>query len=109
MRQQKLGGILSGKLPNSLFGRRLTGGQIMLWDFAGSPQICIVPGRYINFHPSVRFSGCVDITEILEFQGLTIAQVGQGEALVVQDPANKVFVIRSGGFVSYGAYGNPKV
>lgn len=102
MRQQKLGGIISKKIPNTLIGRRLSTGQIGLWDFAGIPQICTNPGRYINFHPSVRFHRCCDITEQLEFQSLTIALGGQSEALVIQDPSNKVFIVRNGGFVAYG-------
>lgn len=49
------------------------------------------------------------MTSHVEGLGLTIAQVGQGEAIVIQDPHNRIFVIRNGGFVSFGAFGSFKV
>jgi hypothetical protein len=38
-----------------------------------------------------------------------MAQVGQSEAMVVLDPQNRVFIVRNGGFITYGSGGRFKI
>ncbi|KAI8609629.1 hypothetical protein BC830DRAFT_1070712, partial [Chytriomyces sp. MP71] len=45
----------------------------------------------------------------IDVLGLTTVLVGQSEAAVVLDPANRIFVIRNSGFAAYGAEGRFKV
>ncbi|KAI8894764.1 band 7 family-domain-containing protein [Globomyces pollinis-pini] len=103
------GRLISLKTPNSLLGNSVPTGNIGLFDRAGRPQIVIEPGLYLNLNPTLTWKGTIPITSHVEFLGLTIAQVGQSEAMVVQDPHNRVFVIRNGGFVAYGIEGTFKI
>lgn len=50
-----------------------------------------------------------DLTQVTEVYGLTFAQVGQSEAMVVLDPSNQVFIVRNGGFAAYGSAGSYRV
>ncbi|KAI8901215.1 hypothetical protein BC833DRAFT_535857 [Globomyces pollinis-pini] len=109
MIENKLGSILSDKQPHLLFGYTVETGNIGLIEQGGKPLLLLKPGQYWNFDPTQTFRGKSPITSHLEFMGLTIAQVGQSEALVVQDPQNRAFVIRNGGFVAYGAQGTFKI
>ncbi|KAJ3310564.1 hypothetical protein HDV04_004892 [Boothiomyces sp. JEL0838] len=109
MKQEGVGKLISSKINNGLFGRRLDAGRIAIWKVAGKPQVSLNPGRYLNFNFACSWFGSYDITSQIEQLGLTVCQVGQSEAMVVQDPQNRVFVIRNGGFVSYGAYGRFKI
>ncbi|KAJ3328855.1 hypothetical protein HDU91_004007, partial [Kappamyces sp. JEL0680] len=109
MRQSGLSGLISNKPSNPLLGKLVEAGRFAVWDTAGKPEISISPGRYLNFNPACSWQKSYDLTEHVEVLGLTIAQVGQSEAMVIQDPQNRVFVVRNGGFVSYGAFGRFKV
>lgn len=75
----------------------------------GKPRITIQPGNYFVIDPAVKWIGDYNCSDIIQTQGLTVAQVGQSEVMVVLDPQNRVFIIRNGGFVSYGSSGMFKV
>lgn len=62
-----------------------------------------------NRSPRHEWVGLFNLSAPVDVLGLTVAQAGQSEALVVQDPQNRVFIIRNGGFASYGNVGRFKV
>lgn len=109
MVEQGLPRLISTKKPHDLFGKVVTAGRLGIWNRAGRPEVSIRPGCYWNFDPAIRWIRAFDMTETTETLGLTIAQVGQSEALVVQDPQNRVFVVRNNGFVAYGGQGRFKI
>lgn len=101
--------LITHKKVHSLFGTQVQAGEVGLYAWRGRPIIALEPGNYWNFSPSHTWMGRKDITEPFEFMGLTAAQVGQSGALVIEDPENRVFVIRNGGFAAYGARGRFKI
>ncbi|RKO83850.1 hypothetical protein BDK51DRAFT_50509 [Blyttiomyces helicus] len=82
--------LLSSKKPKSLFGRVIQAGRVGLWEVNGRPIISMRPGNYWNWSPRHTWRGTTDVTNPIDFLGLTAAQVGQAEAMVVQDPQNRV-------------------
>jgi len=101
--------LITRKRTHSLFGQQVQAGEVGMYSFKGRPIVALEPGNYWNFSPSHSWRGRKDITEPFEFMGLTAAQVGQSGALVVEDPENRVFVIRNGGFVAYGSRGRFRI
>ncbi|KAJ3217684.1 hypothetical protein HK099_005382 [Clydaea vesicula] len=104
-----LGHLISHKNVHRVFGRRVLTGQLGFFDNSGTPKIAIAPGCYWNWSLSHTWINSIEMNAVVNILGLTIAQVGQGEALVVQDPQNRVFIVRNGGFVAYGANGRFKI
>ncbi|ORZ31432.1 hypothetical protein BCR44DRAFT_143727 [Catenaria anguillulae PL171] len=101
--------IISCKPVRELFGTCVEAGQLGLYEYNGRPVLAINPGRYWNMSIYHEWRGTHSISDQLEFLGLTMAQVGQGECLVVQAPNNNVFCIRNGGFVAYGFDGRFRI
>ncbi|TPX59858.1 hypothetical protein SpCBS45565_g07637 [Spizellomyces sp. 'palustris'] len=102
--------LISHKRAHSLFGRQVEAGELGIYAYKGRPVLCINPGfywNYLNFtHSFVKHA---DITEPIDCLGFTSAQVGQSGALVVEDPENRTFVIRNGGFAAFGTHGRFRV
>lgn len=110
LREQKLGHLISHKKIRNMFGSRVDAGNIGLYDHAGKPKVVKDPGNYWNFrHFTREFVGSFNITSHLDKLGLTMAICGQGEALVVEDPQSRVFIVRNDGFVSYGLKGRYRI
>lgn len=84
-------------------------GQLGCWNRNGKPVVNILPGSYWNFSPVHSYYGSYGMTGNIDFLGLTMGQVGQSEAMVILDPQNRVFIIRNGGFVAYGASGRFRI
>ncbi|RKO84388.1 hypothetical protein BDK51DRAFT_49113 [Blyttiomyces helicus] len=82
--------LLSSKTPKPLFGRVIQAGRVGLWEVNGRPIISMRPGKYWNWSPRHIWRDTTDVTSPIDFLGLTAAQVGQAEAMVVQDPQNRV-------------------
>lgn len=101
--------LITRKRVRPFLGRTVEPGQIGLYDYNGRPVIAVKPGRYWNFSPMHTWQGVKDITEPVDFRGLTFGQVGQGECMVVMSPSNQIFCIRNGGFAAFGAEGRFKV
>ncbi|KAI8825630.1 uncharacterized protein EV422DRAFT_563460 [Fimicolochytrium jonesii] len=97
--------LITHKKPHSMFGVQVETGQIGLYSWRGRPIVAIQPGNYWNMSLTHKAHGTKDVTEPFDFMGLTIGQVGQSGALVVEDPENRVFVIRNGGFCAFGSRG----
>ncbi|KAJ3055726.1 hypothetical protein HK097_009536, partial [Rhizophlyctis rosea] len=101
--------LISTKQPHSLFGREIQAGRLGMYSYKGRPVLVVNPGFYWNFSLTHSYVHNFDITEPVDYLGFTSAQVGQSGALVVEDPENRVFVIRNGGFAAYGAHGRFRV
>jgi regulator of protease activity HflC (stomatin/prohibitin superfamily) len=108
MKEMNLESLISTK-KRDMFGRQIDVGFIGVYDHNGTPEVVIEAGKYWNFSLTRRYVGTYSLTSNVDILGLTMAQVGQGEALVVQDPQNRVFIIRNGGFAAYGAQGRFRV
>jgi len=109
MRDRKLGHLISSKNVQWIGGSLVSVGQIGCWNHNGRPSLSILPGSYWNFNPTIKYMGTFDLTSQVSYMGFTMAQVGQSEAMVVLDPQNRAFVIRNGGFVSYGLEGKFRI
>ncbi|ORY87919.1 hypothetical protein BCR37DRAFT_375881 [Protomyces lactucae-debilis] len=110
MRHEGMGHLISRKRSHSIGGRAVEVGQIGVLAYRGRPIIIIKPGRYWNLSIThTWYPWAFDLTTVNQFNGLTFAQVGQSEAMVCLDPQNQVFVVRNGGFASYGHSGTYKV
>ncbi|KAJ3126065.1 hypothetical protein HK100_010461 [Physocladia obscura] len=85
--------LISKKGKRPFGGRVIQTGDVGIWN------------------SSVRhaFEGKYSITSPIDSLGLTTVLVGQSEAAVVMDPANRIFVIRNSGFAAYGSQGRFKV
>ncbi|KAJ3035233.1 hypothetical protein HDV00_004141 [Rhizophlyctis rosea] len=101
--------LISKKTAHSIFGRQVEAGQVGIYSYKGRPVLTVDPGFYWNFSPTHNFEKKFDITEPIDYLGFTSAQVGQSGALVVEDPENRIFVIRNGGFAAFGAHGRFRV
>ncbi|KAL7748478.1 hypothetical protein RI367_006173 [Sorochytrium milnesiophthora] len=101
--------LISGKSPHSLFGQPIEAGQVGIYAYKGRPVMTIRPGFYWNFSPTHTWSARRDLTAPIDSLGFTSAQVGQSGALVIEDPENRVFTVRNGGFAAFGAHGRFKV
>jgi regulator of protease activity HflC (stomatin/prohibitin superfamily) len=101
--------LITNKKTRGFFGREIQAGQVGLYAYKGRPVMAIIPGFYWNFSLTHRFLRTFDITDQIHEYGFTSAQVGQSGALVVEDPENRIFVIRNGGFVAFGAHGRFRV
>lgn len=109
MRERRDYHLVSGKRPHALYGREIEAGQLGIYAYKGRPVLCVDPGFYWNFSLTHTFVNRFDITEFVDCLGFTSAQVGQSGALVVEDPENRIFVIRNGGFAAFGAHGRFRV
>lgn len=109
MKERKDYHLISNKRPHALFGREIEAGQLGMYSYKGRPILAVDPGFYWNFSLTHEFVRKFDITESIDRLGFTSAQVGQSGALVVEDPENRVFVIRNGGFAAFGAHGRFRV
>ena len=74
--------LVSRKKPHSLFGRTVQVGQVGMWSWRGRPMLTIKPGNYWNFSWAHSYCGKTDVTEPIDFMGLTCGQVGQSSAMV---------------------------
>lgn len=102
--------LITTKKPRSILGTCVQAGECGLYAYKGRPVLALKPGNYWNyFNFTHSHKGKRDVTEPIDFLGFTSAQVGQSGALVVEDPENRVFVIRNGGFASYGPHGRFRV
>ena len=109
MKQRNDYHLISKKRAHAIFGREIEAGQLGIYSYKGRPVLVVEPGFYWNWSFYHRFVDRFDITEPIDNLGFTSAQVGQSGALVVEDPENRVFVIRNGGFASFGAHGRFRV
>ncbi len=109
MKKKGLGHLISKKPVRSILGSKVQTGQIGCWDRNGKPVVSIKPGSYWNWSLIHEWRGSFELTSQINFLGLTLGQVGQSEAMVVLDPQNRVFIVRNGGFVAFGAMGNNQV
>ena len=101
--------LITRKRVHSLFGREVQAGQVGIYSYRGRPVLAVNPGYYWNFSLTHSFVKMFDITEEIDCLGFTSAQVGQSGALVVEDPENRIFVIRNGGFAAFGSHGRFRV
>ncbi|KNE62369.1 hypothetical protein AMAG_18858 [Allomyces macrogynus ATCC 38327] len=101
--------LITKKPKRTFVGRTVEPGQIGLFDFNGRPIIALDPGRYLNLSLTHSWHGICGVTDQLEFRGLTFAQVGQGECLVVLSPSNQIFCVRNGGFAAFGSEGRFRI
>ncbi|KAJ3167823.1 hypothetical protein HDU87_001447, partial [Geranomyces variabilis] len=97
--------LISKKRPAAYFGRQVEAGQLGMYSYKGRPVLVMDPGFYRNFSLTHEWVDKFNITAPVDRMGFTSAQVGQSGALVVEDPENRVFVIRNGGFAAFGAHG----
>ncbi|KAI8585339.1 hypothetical protein BDZ88DRAFT_401219 [Geranomyces variabilis] len=97
--------LISKKRPLAYFGRQVEAGQLGMYSYKGRPVLTIEPGFYVNASVTHTYVETFNITAPIDRMGFTSAQVGQSGALVVEDPENRVFVIRNGGFAAFGAHG----
>ena len=109
LKEKKLGHLISRKPVRPFLGTSVPAGHIGIWDCNGRPALSVKPGSYWNLSGMHKFVGCYDLTQNVECLGLTMAQVGQSEAMVVLDPQNRVFIVRNGGFVAYGLGGRFRI
>ncbi|ORZ38202.1 hypothetical protein BCR44DRAFT_34000 [Catenaria anguillulae PL171] len=101
--------LITRKPTRLFFGNTVQAGQIGLYEHNGRPVVAVKPGKYLNMSLVHSWEGRHNITDQLDFLGLTFGQVGQGETLVVQAPNNQVFCIRNGGFCALGYEGRFKI
>ncbi|SPQ94364.1 unnamed protein product (mitochondrion) [Plasmodiophora brassicae] len=101
--------LISRKGTKPILGRVVSPGQMAVWNRNGRPVIAMRSGNYWNLSIRHNFDRLCSLTQPIDVLGLTAAQAGQSEALVVQDPENRVFIVRNGGFVAYGKYGRFRV
>ncbi|KAJ3207050.1 hypothetical protein HDU83_003584 [Entophlyctis luteolus] len=109
MRQNKDYHLISKKPKRPFGGKVVPTGEIGVWNRNGRPVIVVEAGNYWNFSLRHSWFGRSSMTSPLDTLGLTTVLVGQSEAAVVMDPANRIFVIRNSGFAAYGAQGTFKV
>jgi hypothetical protein len=109
LKEKKVGHLISRKPVRPFLGQSVNAGNFGLWDRNGRPVLSVEPGSYWNFSFMHKFVGSFDLTSNVECLGLTMGQVGQSEAMVVLDPQNRVFIVRNGGFVSYGIGGRFRI
>ncbi|KAJ3066010.1 hypothetical protein HDU98_010665 [Podochytrium sp. JEL0797] len=109
MRANKDYHLISRKRQKPFGGKVVQTGEIGVWNRNGRPVIAINSGNYWNFSMRHAWEGKHSITSPIDVLGLTTCLVGQSEAAVVLDPANRIFVIRNSGFAAYGAQGRFKV
>ncbi|KAI9346580.1 hypothetical protein BDR26DRAFT_817878 [Obelidium mucronatum] len=109
MRQGKDYHLLTRKRSKPFGGKVVETGEMGVWNRNGRPVIAIEAGNYWNFSLRHSWEGKFSITAPIDVLGLTTCLVGQSEAAVVMDPANRIFVIRNSGFAAYGSQGRFKV
>ncbi|KAJ3135556.1 cytochrome c oxidase subunit 1 [Physocladia obscura] len=109
MRGSKDYHLISKKGKRPFGGRVIQTGDVGIWNRNGRPVINLEAGNYWNFSIRHTFEGKYSITSPIDTLGLTTVLVGQSEAAVVMDPANRIFVIRNSGFAAYGSQGRFKV
>ncbi|KAJ3286717.1 hypothetical protein HDU79_006281 [Rhizoclosmatium sp. JEL0117] len=101
--------LITRKPKRPFGGKCVETGEIGVWNRNGRPVIAFEPGNYWNFSLRHSWEGKFSITAPIDVLGLTTCLVGQSEAAVVMDPANRIFVIRNSGFAAYGSQGRFKV
>ncbi|KAI9008039.1 hypothetical protein BC832DRAFT_591291 [Gaertneriomyces semiglobifer] len=102
--------LITCKKPHTIFGdKQVQAGFVGLFKYKGRPIVATQPGLYWNWSLSHHWLGTKDVTEPIDVAGLTMAQVGQSSALVVEDPENRIFVIKNGGFAVYAPNGRFRV
>ncbi|KAJ1558303.1 hypothetical protein HK096_002407, partial [Nowakowskiella sp. JEL0078] len=113
MRQKKDHRLFTKKPTRALGGTIITAGEVShiigFWARNGRPVVSIQPGNYWNMSIRHKYIGKKNITSAIEIMGLTTCQVGQSEAAVIMDPANRIFIVKNGGFAAYGAEGKFKI
>jgi hypothetical protein len=109
LKEKNVGHLISRKPVRPFMGISIDAGNFGMWDRNGRPVLSVRPGSYWNFSFMHRFVGAFDLTSNVEALGLTMGQVGQSEAMVVLDPQNRVFIVRNGGFISYGIGGRFRI
>jgi regulator of protease activity HflC (stomatin/prohibitin superfamily) len=110
MRQRGDYHLITTKTAHSVLGMCVNAGEVGLYAYKGRPLLAIRPGNYWNYCNFTHTEqGVQKITDSVDFLGFTSAQVGQSGALVVEDPENRVFVIRNGGFAAYGPHGRFRI
>jgi hypothetical protein len=109
LKEKGVGHLISRKKVRPFLGKNVNAGNFGLWDRNGRPVLSVKPGSYWNFSLMHKYVGEFDLTSNVEALGLTMAQVGQSEAMVVLDPQNRVFIVRNGGFITYGSGGRFKI
>ncbi|KAI8828583.1 hypothetical protein BJ741DRAFT_653492 [Chytriomyces cf. hyalinus JEL632] len=101
--------LITRKKKRAFGGKCVQTGEIGIWNRNGRPVIALEPGNYWNFSMRHAWQEKSSITSPVDVLGLTTVLVGQSEAAVVMDPANRIFVIRNSGFAAYGSQGCFKV
>ncbi|KAJ3031336.1 UNVERIFIED_CONTAM: hypothetical protein HDU68_005078, partial [Siphonaria sp. JEL0065] len=101
--------LITKKKQRPFGGKCVQTGEVGIWNRNGRPVIAIEAGNYWNFSLRHSWEGKFAITAPIDVLGLTTVLVGQSEAAVVMDPANRIFVIRNSGFAAYGSQGRFKV
>ncbi|ORY52173.1 hypothetical protein BCR35DRAFT_19376 [Leucosporidium creatinivorum] len=107
-------GLISKKKPFSWAGRKIEPGFAGFYDHGGLPKIILTPGRYPGLPLANwwarKWSGVLELSStVLSFNGFVSVQVSQNQAAVIADPANQIFVLKNGGFVSLSVEGSYRV